>query len=561
MNDLKIFSNIFKYAHEGIVITDEKCNILDVNDEFMRVTGYKKSEIIGHNPNLLRSGRHDKYFYKKMWKAIKKKGYWRGKIWNRNKNGKVYPITMSISSVYNAHGEVTNYVGIFYDISAEVHYYEKLQSMAFYDRLTGLPNYNLLIDRLQMAMLDVKRKNCLVAIAHLDLDNFKKINDRYGHVIGDKLLCTLAERFKNSIREIDTVSRLGGDEFIIIFPGISGINDFNVFLKRIFELIQSPYIIDDLTLKLTASVGVTFYPQQEERTYGQLIRQADQALYEAKLSNQKKYVFYDLEIENKIRNQNLYIKQVSEALVKNEFILFYQPKVNMKTGKVFAAEALIRWQKPDGTMLLPNEFLTSILEDPIMIKIGEWVIDTAIKQLQIWNSFANELNISVNITSIQLERADFLGYLKKLLSLYPESDVTRIEFEILESNVFTNFDFISDLMQECNQLGFNFLLDDFGVGYSSLAYLKRLPIKYMKIDQSFILEILDKPEDIRFLKAIMAIAEAVGVGVIAEGVETQEHRKLLLDLNCENGQGYAIARPMPGNKFKAWYDSWQAQFS
>jgi len=558
---LEISSNVFTHSNEGIIITDSAVNIIDINEASSRITGYSRAEILGQNPRFLSSGRQDKSFYIVMWQSINKKGLWSGEIWNRHKDGEVFLERITIVAVKTSGNKVSNYIGFFSDITTQKTHEDDLKRMAHYDLLTSLPNRVLLGDRLLQGMQQAKRKKQKLAVAYLDLDGFKAINDLHGHSVGDHLLMVVAERMKLTLREGDTIARMGGDEFVAVLTEITDTEGFIPVLERLLCAASEPVSFEGLMLEVTISLGVTFYPQADEIEPDQLVRQADQAMYKAKLAGKNCYYHFDLNEDQNIRVQHASLAAIRRGLSNDEFKLYYQPKVNMRTGKVVGAEALIRWQHPEEGLLPPARFLPIIEMQPLSIELGKWVIDNALAQLEIWQSEGLELSISVNVGSYELMRSDFELTLRELLAAHPTADPAKLGLEILETSVLEDLAGICQVMEGCTKMGVTFSLDDFGTGYSSLSHMRHLPAREIKIDQSFVRSMLQVPEDLAILKGVLSLGKAFHRELIAEGVETVEHGKTLLQLGCELGQGYVIARPMPASDIPDWIESWQPDSS
>ncbi|MCP5352176.1 MAG: PAS domain-containing protein [Chromatiales bacterium] len=458
-------------------------------------------------------------------------------------------------------GKTIGTVGFARDISDRKQYQQQLEHIAHYDTLTGLPNRVLLADRLQQAMRQVQRRDTKVAVAYLDLDGFKAVNDQYGHDVGDQLLTSLAGHMKRALREGDTLARLGGDEFVAILLDLPDVETTVPMLSRLLAAANEVFHKDDHALRVSASLGVTFYPQAEPIDADQLLRQADQAMYQAKLAGKNRYRIFDADHDRSVRGHHESLERIRQALHDREFVLHYQPKVNMRTGEVIGAEALIRWRHPERGVLPPGKFLPLITNHPLAIQIGEWVLDTAMQQIEDWKAVGLSLPVSVNIDAIQLEQADFVDRLRRLVANHPGLAPGDLELEVLESSALKDFGQVSRVIRACHEIGVGFALDDFGTGYSSLTYLKRLPAGMLKIDQSFVRDMLDDPDDLAILSGILGLATSFRRRVIAEGVETLEHGEMLLHMGCELGQGYAIARPMPPEDMLAWLAAWHPDAS
>ena len=559
---LQLAASVFVHAREGILITDAEANIIDVNAAFSYITGYPREEVIGRNTRLLSSGRQSTEFYVAMWHDLIAQGFWQGEVWNRRRDGEVYAELLTLSAVRDAAGQTQYYVALFADITEQKQYQQRLEHIAHYDALTGLPNRVLLADRLHQSMAQTLRRHNLLAVAFLDLDGFKAINDNHGHERGDQLLMTVASRMKQAVRDGDTVARLGGDEFVAVMQDLTDIEDSVPLLLRLLEAAAKPVHVDNLTLQVSASVGVSFYPLAEEGVDAdQLLRQADQAMYQAKLSGKNRYHIFDAEQDRSVRDHHESLERIKQALAEREFVLYYQPKVNMRTGDVIGAEALIRWQHPERGVLPPGLFLPLIADHSLAIEIGEWVLDSAMQQIEDWKAVGLSLPVSVNIDVIQLEQADFIDRLRQQVAAHPGLVASDLELEVLETSALNDFTQVSAVIRACHEMGVGFALDDFGTGYSSLTYLKRLPAGMLKIDQSFVRDMLDDPDDLAILSGVLGLATSFRRQAIAEGVETVAHGEMLLQLGCELGQGYAIARPMPAEDIPVWLAAWRPDSS
>lgn len=471
--------------------------------------------------------------------------------------------------VTQANGKTIKLTGIFQDISQHKNAQHKMESankslahansvlkhITYYDALTRLPNRTLLSDRMQQAMAANRRRGDSTAIALLDLDNFKEINDTYGHGGGDQVLMHIAEKIKNTLRDSDTIARIGGDEFVAILTGLTHPADYKTLLMRVLEAISKPIILNGQSIEIFASIGVTTYPQDCVDAE-QLLRHADQAMYTAKQAGKNCFHLFDIAKDVEYQNHREELASIRQALEKDEFILFYQPKVNMLSGQVIGAEALIRWQHPERGILAPAQFLPVIEEDHLSIHLGEWVIARALKQMQTWRSSGLNIPVSVNINALHLQQPDFVERLKIILKKFPDIEPKYLELEILETSALSDISFVSTIIDVCQSIGVQFSLDDFGTGYSSLSYLKRLPAKILKIDQSFIRDMLKDSDDLAIIRGIVGLASAFDRDVIAEGVETIEHGEKLISMGCVQAQGYGIARPMPASEMPAWAKSW-----
>jgi len=564
-DELALAAQVFTHSREGILITDADYIIIEVNDAFTDITGYSREDALGQNPSFLQSKRQSAEFYSSMWQTISTTGEWYGEVTNKRKNGEVYPEIMTLCAVHNDAGELQNYLAMFGDMSQMKSKIKKLEHITRYDLLTNLPNRVLLAERLTQAMLQSKDCQHSLAVVFLDLDGFKEVNDRYGHHLGDELLIALSIRMNGVLREGDTLARFGGDEFVAVLTDLAEVEDCKLALERLLRAASEPVALGHLVLNVTASIGATLYPQDNESA-DSLIRHADQAMYVAKESGKNRYHLFDTAGYGAIKLQLDKLKAIRSALDNQQFILHYQPKVNMRTGMVMGVEALIRWQHPERGLLNPFEFLPLIEDNPMSIEMGEWVIDRVLRQISQWKTLGLILpkGISVNIAAMQLQQPDFTKRLTGLLAAYSDVDAHYLELEVLETSALDDVIQISTTMKDCMALGVNFSLDDFGTGYSSLTYLRRLPVSLIKIDQSFVRDMLINADDLAIVEGVIALAKSFKREVIAEGVETLEHGTALLQLGCELAQGHGIARPMPASDIPGWISrcepdiSWQS---
>ncbi|MBA6339562.1 EAL domain-containing protein [Colwellia sp. MB02u-10] len=561
-DELAITASVFSHAREGISITDATGTIIDVNATFTTITGYSREEAIGQNLRMLESARQAPAFYVDMWQTVLNDGFWSGDIWSCRKNGEVYPEMLNISSVKDITGQISNFVTLFTDITPMKEYQSQLEHIAHYDVLTHLPNRTLLADRLSQAMLQCDRHQQSLAVAFIDLDGFKAVNDTYGHDIGDQLLTTLSLRMKEVLRECDTLARIGGDEFVAVLADLARAEDCKPVLERLLLAVSDPVLIDKLVLNISASIGVSFYPKDGVDDE-QLMRYADQAMYVAKELGKNCYHLLDMAQDETVKVQRESLEAIQSALNNNQIVLYYQPKVNMKTGEVIGVEALMRWQHPTKGLLNPADFLPTMENYALSIEFGEWVIDTALRQISQWQKTGLNLPIStsVNIAAAQLRQPDFTQRLTALLAAHPDVEPSYLELEILEKNALDDIHHVSTIMQACMALGVKFALDDFGTGYSSLTYLRRLPAKVINIDPSFVRNMLDDADDFAIVEGIIALAKPFKRGVIAKGVETIEQGMALLQLGCEIAQGSSIAKPMLTSDVQAWVANWKPDAS
>ena len=553
---LELAASVFTHSREGIMITDPQGRIVEVNEAFTRITGYTSEEVLGQNPRLLQSGRHDAAYFADMWAALDTQGHWYGEIWNRRKNGDLCAEMQTISTVRDTTGAVRHYVALFSDITALKTHESELERMAHFDALTGLPNRLLLADRLQQGLAQATRRGLTLGVAYLDLDGFKSINDSHGHAVGDQLLISLARHMKQALRDSDTIARISGDEFVAVLPDLDKVSDCTPLLTRLLAAAAQPVQVGALSLHLSASLGVTFFPQAQDVEADQLLRQADQAMYQAKVAGKNRYYVFDEAHDSSLRGHHESLERIRQALAEHEFVLYYQPKVNMRSGQVVGAEALIRWQHPTKGLLAPGLFLPVIEDDALAVALGEWVIDAALTQIERWHADGLPIPVSVNIGARQLQHPEFVERLRHILAAHPQVNPRCLELEVLETSALQDIAYVSQVIEDCAQIGVTFALDDFGTGYSSLTYLKRLRVALLKIDQSFVRNMLDDPDDLAILQGVIGLAAAFKREVIAEGVETVGHGTALLQLGCVLAQGYGIARPMSADQLPRWAATW-----
>ena len=558
---MQLAANVFTHAREGIMITDAAGLIVDVNAAFCRITGYGRKEVLGVNPRMLNSGRQDAAFYTDMWRTIGNTGHWSGEIWNRRKSGEVYAEILTISAVLDAEEQVKNYVALFTDITPMKEHQSQLEHIAHFDMLTGLPNRLLFADRLSQAMRLSERSKRSLCVIYLDLDGFKAVNDSYGHDTGDSLLVVLAQRMKQALREGDSLARFGGDEFVAVLVDLEHPHDCVPVLERLLQAAAEPVPLHvhgaPIALRVSASIGATLYPKDGVDA-DLLMRHADQAMYLAKQAGKNRYHLFDVAHDTAVKTQRAWLEQIRLALQRDELVLHYQPKVNMHSGEVVGAEALIRWQHPQRGLLQPGDFLPGIENHELSVQIGEWVVNAALAQMSAWCASGLTLAVSVNIGALQLQQPDFVTRLLAILARHPLVAHHNLELEILESSALEDIAVVAQVLHACHAEDLRVALDDFGTGYSSLTYLKHLPAQTLKIDQSFVRDMVRNSDDLAIVNGVIGLARAFGRQVIAEGVESPQQSALLQSLGCSLMQGYGIARPMPAAELPRWIRQWQA---
>ncbi|WP_163557723.1 EAL domain-containing protein [Halomonas sp. NO4] len=554
---LTLAANVFQHTQDGITVTDPSATILDLNDAFTRITGYSRDEAIGQNPRILQSGRQDTAFYQALWRQLTTTGSWQGEIWNRRKNGEVYAELLTINAVHDERGKLQNYVAVFSDITDRASEHQRqLEHSAYHDPLTGLPNRMLLSDRLTQALGTSRRSDKALVVVAIDLDDFKALNERYGHALGDRALELLAQRLRATLREGDTLARLGGDEFVAVIEELATVADAEPILQRLRHETTTPLQIGDLRVSCSASLGATAFPE-DSGDADTLLRHAHQALHQAKLNGRQRLQWFDPQQDRQQSAQSRLVQRLEAAMANHELTLHYQPKVDLGTGRLIGVEALLRWQDPLRGLVPPGEFLPTIEQHPLSITIGHWVIETALRQVATWQDQGLRLTVSVNINALQLQQPDFVASLRRHLACHPGLAANCLELEILESAAIGDIQRAGEVIRECRALGVGVSLDDFGTGYAALEYLKYLPAERLKIDRTFIHNMLDDSGDEAIVKGIIGLARAFDFQVIAEGVETQAQGCRLIELGCREAQGFGIARPMPAEALLDWHRRWE----
>lgn len=549
---LRITASVFDNSQEAIIITDANNIIIDVNPAFSRITGYIKDEVLGRNPKFLSSGRQDKSFYAEMWKSLREEKIWRGEIWNRRKNGEVYAELLSISAISDEAGQVQRHVGVFSDITYFKDHEAELSMVANYDALTGVPNRRLLADRLKQAIALAQRGGKMLAICYIDLDGFKDVNDQHGHETGDRFLVDIARRLQQVLRAGDTLARLGGDEFVVLFNDLAEESECYQVLDRIMLTIAAPMQITGNQISVSASIGVTFYPSDNEDG-DTLLRHADQAMYIAKQTGKNRYHIYDAIHDQRVRSLHETRRRILQGLENGEFELYYQPKLELASNKVVGVEALIRWHHPERGLLQPADFLPVIENSELEIKLGKWVLSTALAQLHAWERQGVAMEVSINISARHLQSPDFVAELKRQLENYPKLEHGRLQIEVLETSALEDMGQSFEIIKACRDMGVSFALDDFGTGYSSLVYLRKLGADTLKIDQSFVQNMASNESDRAIVEGVIALAKTFNRQTVAEGMEDPKLVQTLADMGCGFGQGYGIAYPMQAGEFLDWY--------
>ena len=556
--NLKLVEKIIENTAEGIIVTDLEGKIIKVNKGFLNMSEFTEAEVLGENPRILKSGRHDNDFYKNLWEELLINGCWSGEIWNRRKDGAIYPKWLTINTIKDNKDKSLYYIGLLIDITKLKDVENQLNHLSYYDHLTGLPNRTLFYENLNQSIKFNKRYKTNLAVFFLDLDRFKNINDTLGHTFGDEFLIKIAKKLKDRIRESDTVCRVGGDEFLIVLDKFKNIDDVILVAKDILKLIEEPIFLREKEIVSSASLGISIFPDDDDSADG-LIRKADSAMYLAKDSGKGNYKFFSQDIEdtNSIR-LDLEIK-LRKALEENKFELFYQPQINIEKHikgefAIIGCEALIRWRKEDGNLIYPDVFIPLAEETKMIIPIGKWVLEEACRTAAKWFNEGLAIRVSVNVSSIQFEDPNFLDYLNNALEL-SGLPPQLLHLELTESMLLGNIEKTVSLLNSIKDRGILFSIDDFGTGYSSLSYIKELPASNLKIDKAFVFKMENSYQDSALVQVIISIAKTFGMNSLAEGVETKSHMEKLYEMGCEEIQGYFISKPLPQVDFENFVEN------
>ena len=545
---LRVNAQVFEFSREGIITTDADNKILTANKAFTEITGYKAEEVIGKNPRILASGTTNKAFYKSMWQQIVDKGYWQGEVLNRRKDGEFFSERLSISTVRNQDGKITQHIGIISDLSEHKLAEQRIEFLSNFDPLTQLPNRNLLSDRAKLALAAAKRNKTSIALIYLDLDRFKIVNESLGPSIGDALLKELAKRLLNSLRPEDTLSRQGGDEFIIMLPDTDAEGAAHV-AKKLLDIVSKPFTLAAQRIILTSSIGIAEFPQDGD-SFEQLAQSADAALYRAKQAGRNNFQFFTQQMHEQAYEVLQIENELRQALEQNEFELYYQPQVDTITSEIIGAEALIRWQHPKKGLVTPSSFIPIAEESSLINEIGNWVLNTALQQLAKWQADGIAIvPVAVNLSIVQFRQDSLYESICNALR-ETKLDPAMLELELTESIAMEDSERTIRVLNQLSALGVSLSIDDFGTGYSSLNYLKRFKIDKLKIDQSFIRDMEHHSEDAAIIIAIIGMAKGLDFKTIAEGVETEQQLKFLRHNHCDQIQGYLFSRPLPAKDFE-----------
>ena len=549
--DTKLSALLFQNSSEAMTITDGDGIVLKINPAFTKLTGYTADEVIGKNPKILQSGRHDRAFYQKMWQAINTTGRWQGEIWNKRKNGEIYAEWLSINTIYNQDGSVHRRVALFTDISEKKKSEELIWNQANFDFLTQLPNRRMFHDRLELEIKKAYRAQLSLALLFIDLDRFKEVNDTLGHDKGDMLLKEASQRLCSCVREIDTVARLGGDEFTVIVGGLNDLFNVERIAQEILKKLAVAFQLAEQFVYVSGSIGITFYPKDGTEVE-ELLKNADQAMYDAKRQGRNRYSYFTPDMKKAVQMQMQLVNELRTALAEHQFRVYYQPIVELATGSVRTAEALVRWQHPTRGLISPAEFMPVAEQSGLIVDIGDWVFREAVSQAARWRiSQCTEFKISVNKSSVQFQSqgSNHSAWFAHLANLGMSAQ--SIVMEITQGLLLDASRALSDQLLEFRNAGMQISIDDFGAGYSTPVFSNQIKIDFIKIDQSFVRGLAADSADSVICEAIISMAHKLGVKVVAEGVETEEQRDLLLKAGCDFGQGYLFAKPVPVEEFEA----------
>lgn len=549
---LRLATQVINASLDGIMITAPDGTIESVNPSFSEMTGYQQDEVVGKTPALLSSGRHGDDFYQLMWRQLQEQGFWQGEIWNKRKNGEVYPEWLTITAIHDDSGAICKYAGIFTDITDRKQKEARIQSLAYFDELTGLPNRRLFTDRLRLAIANARRHRHQVALLFVDLDLFKRINDSLGHLAGDRVLIEVARRLEKTVREGDSVARLGGDEFTVLVPEIDSLGGLECLAQRLIDAIYEPMHINGRALFVSASIGISLFPGDGSNEE-QLLRFADTAMYRSKELGRNKFRFYNSEMSERTRQEMRLEERLHHALAKGALNLHYQPKINLASGRLEGLEALLRWHDDELGQVSPAEVIPLAERLGLIETLGTQVLEMVCAQLQKWQHLAR-VPVAVNLSVLQLQSEHFLRVLDHCLSRYqiaPE----LIELEITESFFIPErAEAMLAMLEAIRSRGIRLSIDDFGTGYSSLAYLRKLPINALKLDRSFVQNLPGSQGEVEISLAVLGMARGLGLEVIAEGVETAAQAEFLAKHHCQQAQGFYFSRPLPADAVPRWLE-------
>lgn len=549
-NSLRQAATVFESTREGVIVTDAEANIVMVNRAFTELLGYTEEEVLGRSTDMLQSPRHDQEFFRRIWVEIGQQGHWQGEVWNRRKDGSEFPQLLSISTVRNNEGKVTQYVSVFTDISKIKETEAELEFLAHHDPLTRLPNRRLLLSRIEHSMETVKREGGMLALLMLDLDRFKDVNDSFGHATGDELLQQVADRLTKRLRMVDTLTRLGGDEFTVLLQGVAHKEDAGRVASEIVKMLGEPWFLSNgFEVRIGSSVGITLFPDHCDNAE-EMLQQADTALYQAKEEGRGRFKYFTEDLTRAARERIALEAALRRALTEQEFLVYYQPQVDIVTGEIVGAEALLRWQHPEHGMMLPGHYISVAEETGLIGAIGDWVLRETCLQGRRWLDIGLQaIKLSVNLSPQQFHHKNIVSTVSQVLE-ETKFPAAYLGLELTESILIKREHDAVTKMDMLRQQGIHLAIDDFGTGYSSLSYLKRFPVDILKIDKSFVEEIPKQRDDMEIANTVIAIGHTLGFKVLAEGVETEGQLAFLKRQGCDIYQGYLKSPPIPADQFE-----------
>lgn len=552
-HNLKLADKVLEASKEAIIICDNKARILRVNPSFTEITGYSYDEVLGKNPNILSSGRHSAKFYNTMWQTLTEEGMWQGEIWNRRKDGSIFPEWLSISAIKNDNGDISQYASIFTDLTEVKKSEARIKRLAYFDELTSLPNRKLFNDRLQLSLGYAKEHDHRIAVAYLDVDFFQQINDLHGHEVGDKVLQEIALRIDQQLDDGDTVARFGGDEFNLILTDVDDSPQISEFLNRILNAVSMPMMIDEKEIKTTVSIGVSFFPTDADNAES-LLKCADSAVHLAKNFGRNSFRFFSPEQHRLIQSRYQMGSDLREAIDNQEFQLYFQPKVCLKTGKPTSCEALLRWLHPQLGFVSPAEFIPLAEELDLINHIGRYVIEQACRQIAAWSQQGHEVNVAINVSAKQFQQGNITAQILEALEQH-QVLASLLSIELTETSFLHCPNETKTAIDQLRSHGVQVAIDDFGTGYSSLSYIRNMALDILKIDRSFLINLQTSEVDRAIVSSIIEMSHVLGLKVVAEGIENQSQMDILKKMNCDLLQGFLLARPMPADAFINWYSS------
>jgi diguanylate cyclase (GGDEF)-like protein/PAS domain S-box-containing protein len=555
-HNLRLIERVINESREGIVITDGNGNIQSVNPAFTAITGYEAWEALGRNPSMLSSGRHDRQFYRQLWQTLEQEGRWQGEIWNRRKDGGIYPEWLSITAIENDDGQITQYAAIFHDLTEAKRSEARMQQLSWFDSVTGLANRRLFHDRLQMALGFAREQQRSLALLALDLDMFKQINDRFGHSGGDQVLKQIAERIESALQECGTAARPSGDEFYILLTELKDETCITACLDRISRALSLPILIENREIRVLGSIGVAVFPTDANEP-GELVRAAEVALEHSKERGRNNICFFSPVLHEQTLSRYRINSFLHQALEREEFTLVYQPQVCLRSGALLGVEALIRWDSPELGRVTPDDFIPVAEDTGLIESIGAWVLDQSVRDAADWLTKGLTLKMSVNFSARQFQRTEVADQVLKALHTY-QLPADQFVVELTETSFLHSAERTEHEICRLRNQGVRIAIDDFGTGYSSLSYIRQMSLDMLKIDRSFVSGVQAGSTDARLVQAMIDMSHAMELTVVAEGIENEQDLRVLHELGCDQAQGYHIARPMRAEELVKWAEHYQA---